>query len=85
MNFLSFDSGSLEDLTAEIWAKVCLAKSAMSSIMTPSVSLDNTHHISFKIQMDSVMLYELLGEFFMLQAGRKQFSKESATSSAATT
>jgi hypothetical protein len=85
MNFLSFDSGSFEDLTAEIWAKVCLAKSAMSSAMSPSVSLDNTHHISFNIQMDSVMLYELLGDFFMLQAGRKQFSKKSpATSSAAT-
>jgi hypothetical protein len=85
MSFLSFDSGSFKDLSAEIWAKVCLAKFAMSSVMSPSVSLNNTHHISFNIQMDSVMLYELLGDFFMLQAGRKQFSKKSpATSSAAT-
>ncbi|KAK1695204.1 hypothetical protein QYE76_011901 [Lolium multiflorum] len=85
MNFLSFDYGSFEALSAEIWAKVCLAKAAMSSTLAPSVSLDNTHHISFKIQMDSVMLYELVGEFYLLQARRKKFSKESSVTSSAAT
>jgi hypothetical protein len=85
VNFLRFDSGSFEDLSAEIWAKFCMAKSAMSSVLAPSVSLDNTNHISFKIQMDQAMLYELLGEFFLLKTGRKQITKESPTNSPAAT
>jgi hypothetical protein len=41
---------------------------------------DNTQHISFEIQLDSVMLYELLGEYFLLQAGRKENKKNSFAS-----
>jgi hypothetical protein len=76
-NVFSFVSGSLADLTAEIWARITLAKAAMSSVLVPNISLDNTQHITFKVQMDSVMLYELLGEYFLLQSGRKQSTQDS--------
>jgi hypothetical protein len=80
INFFSFDSGSLQDLHAELWAKFSQEKSALHFVMAPNVALDNSHHISFSIQMDSVMLFELLGEFFLLKAGRK-VSTDSASAS----
>jgi hypothetical protein len=48
-NVFSFVSGSLADLTAEIWAKITLEKAAMSSVLVPNISLDNTQHITFKV------------------------------------
>jgi hypothetical protein len=83
-NVFSFVSGSLADLTAEIWARITLAKAAMSSVLVPNISLDNTQHITFKVQMDSVMLYELLGEYFLLQSGRKQSTQDSLAVSSMT-
>jgi hypothetical protein len=40
-NVFSFVSGSLADLTLE--------KAAMSSVLVPNISLDNTQHITFKV------------------------------------
>jgi hypothetical protein len=64
INFFSFESGSLQDLLAELWTRFSQEKSDMISAMAPNVALDNSQHISFTIHMDSVMMYELLGEFF---------------------
>jgi hypothetical protein len=46
----------------------------MISSLAPNVALENSQHISFTIQMDSVMLYELVGEFFLLKSRKKGFT-----------
>jgi hypothetical protein len=70
INSVILHEGNFAALHSELWARVTLARAALSTCGTPSVNQENCRFLSVTVEMSSAMLHEMVGEFFALHQNR---------------
>jgi hypothetical protein len=71
INTVILAEGTFENLHAELWAKITMARAAMNTSSSPDALMDNCRFLSFSIQISASMLHEMIGELFSLHQGRR--------------
>jgi hypothetical protein len=71
INTVILAEGTFENLHAELWAKITMARAAMSTSSSRDALMDNCRFLSFNIQMSASILHEMVGELFSLHQGRR--------------
>jgi hypothetical protein len=58
-------------LHSQLWARIILARAALTECIAPSVKQDNCRFLSLTVEMPAPVLHEMVGEFFALYQNRQ--------------